>query len=88
MSDPPAALAQMDLGKTVDTSIAPLACALGPPTWTLLAHPPEWRWLLHRRDTPWYPTMTRFRQRDVDQWPPVVARVRHRLERLVRSKVD
>lgn len=88
MSDTAAALAHMDLVITVDTSVAHLAGAIGARTWTLLAHPPEWRWLLHRRDTPWYPTMTLFRQRDVDHWQPVVARVRHRLERLVRSKVS
>jgi Flp pilus assembly protein TadD len=88
MSDTAAALAHMDLVITVDTSVSHLAGAIGARTWTLLAHPPEWRWLLNRRDTPWYPTMTLFRQRDVDQWQPVVARVRHRLERLVCSKVS
>ncbi|MBY0114367.1 MAG: tetratricopeptide repeat protein [Phycisphaerales bacterium] len=87
MSETAAVLAQMDLVITVDTSVAHLAGAIGARTWTLLAHPPEWRWMLERRDTPWYPTMTLFRQREVDQWGPVVARVRHRLERLVRSKV-
>ena len=87
MSETAAVLAHMDLIICVDTSVAHLAGAIGARTWTLLAHPPEWRWLLDRRDTPWYPTMTLFRQREVDQWGPVVARVRHRLERLVRSKV-
>jgi tetratricopeptide (TPR) repeat protein len=87
LADTAAALSHMDLVITVDTSVAHLAGALGVRTWTLLAHPPEWRWLLDRRDTPWYPTMTLFRQREVDQWGPVVARVRHRLERLVRSKL-
>ena len=87
LADTAAALSHMDLVITVDTSVAHLAGALGVRTWTLLAHPPDWRWLLDRRDTPWYPTMTLFRQRDVDQWGQVVARVRHRLERLVRSKL-
>ena len=88
LADTAAVLAHVDLVITVDTSVAHLAGAIGARTWTLLSHPPEWRWLLERRDTPWYPTMTLFRQREVDQWAPVVARVRHRLERLVRSKVN
>lgn len=88
LADTAAVLANVDLVITVDTSIAHLAGALGARTWTLLSHPPEWRWLLDRRDTPWYPTMTLFRQREVDQWVPVIARVRHRLERLVHSKVQ
>lgn len=88
MADTAAALAHMDLVITVDTSVAHLAGALGTRTWTLLAQPPEWRWMLDRRDTPWYPTMTLFRQREIDLWPPVIQRVRHRLERLVRSKLD
>lgn len=88
LADTAAVLSHVDLVISVDTSVAHLAGAIGARTWTLLPHPPEWRWLLERRDTPWYPTMTLFRQREVDHWAPVVARVRHRLERLVRSKLN
>jgi Flp pilus assembly protein TadD len=67
--------AQMDLVIAVDTAVAHLAGALGRTTWTLLPHAPDWRWLLNRSDTPWYPTMTLFRQRERNQWAPVIEKV-------------
>ncbi|MBI3707367.1 MAG: tetratricopeptide repeat protein [Proteobacteria bacterium] len=74
-----AAVSQLDLVISVDTSVAHLAGALARPTWTLLPFAPDWRWLLEREDCPWYPTMRLFRQSPSRQWAPVVARVREAL---------
>lgn len=63
-----ALVAQMDLVISVDTSIAHLAGALGKPVWLLLAKMPDWRWLLQRQDTPWYPATRLFRQITAGQW--------------------
>lgn len=71
----------MDIVISVDTSVAHLAGALGKKTFLLLAKNPDWRWLLNRSDSPWYPTMTLFRQDEEGQWPVVV----ERLEAEVRS---
>ncbi len=66
----------MDLIVTVDTSMAHLAGALGKPVWVLLPFNPEWRWLLERNDSPWYPTMRLFRQPAAGDWARVIERVR------------
>ncbi|TAK96786.1 MAG: tetratricopeptide repeat protein [Aquabacterium sp.] len=63
-----ALVAQMDVVISVDTSIAHLAGALGKPVWLLLAKMPDWRWLLQRHDTPWYPATRLFRQITAGQW--------------------
>jgi tetratricopeptide (TPR) repeat protein len=65
----------MDLVVAVDTSVAHLAAAMGKPVWLLLPYSPDWRWLLERTDTPWYPSMTLFRQRASGDWSDVVRRV-------------
>jgi hypothetical protein len=71
-----AALAdELDLVVTVDTSIAHLAGALGRETWVLLPFAPDWRWMLRRRDSPWYPTMRLFRQPREGDWDSVFAEV-------------
>jgi ADP-heptose:LPS heptosyltransferase len=59
----------------VDTSVAHLAGALGKPTWVLLPLVPDWRWLLERDDTPWYPHMRLFRQQQAGNWTEVFTRV-------------
>lgn len=74
-ADTAAAIAQLDLIITVDTAVAHLAGALGKPTWILLTHVPDWRWLMHREDSPWYPTMRLFRQAQPDQWEELFHRV-------------
>lgn len=75
-ADTAAAIEQLDLVITVDTAVAHLAGALGKPVWTLIYSPTEWRWLLGRDDSPWYPTMRLFRQAAEEQeWPPVIERV-------------
>ena len=74
------ALAEVDLVITVDTVMAHLAGALGRPVWTLLAFAPDWRWMLDRADTPWYPTMRLFRQSAPNDWAGVFREVRRELE--------
>jgi Flp pilus assembly protein TadD len=66
----------LDLVITVDTSVAHLAAALGRPTWILLPHAPDYRWLLGRDDSPWYPTVHLFRQSESRDYADVVARIR------------
>jgi tetratricopeptide (TPR) repeat protein len=74
-----ALMACLDLVISVDTSIAHLAGALGRPSWTLLAHMADWRWLLDRQDSPWYPSMRLFRQTQTRDWSELVDRVRRAL---------
>jgi ADP-heptose:LPS heptosyltransferase len=63
-----ALMSALDLIVTSDTSVAHLAGALGLPVWVALHAAPEWRWLLERGDSPWYPTMRLFRQRAPGDW--------------------
>jgi tetratricopeptide (TPR) repeat protein len=65
----------LDLVISIDTSIAHLSGALGHPTWLLLAHSPDWRWLLDRDDSPWYPSMRLYRQPSRGDWQRVLERV-------------
>jgi len=73
----------LDLVITVDTSVAHLAGALGCPTWILLPYLPDWRWLLDRDDSPWYPTVRLFRQQESRDYAPVIDRMRAELAVLV-----
>ena len=79
-----ALLSNLDLLITVDTSVAHLAGALARPVWVMLPFAPDWRWLLDRDDSPWYPTMRLFRQPAPDDWRTVVARVAEELPRETR----
>lgn len=74
-SDTAALISQLDLVITVDTAVAHLAGALGKPTWVLLTHAPDWRWMLDRGDTPWYPTARLFRQKHPFAWRELVQEV-------------
>jgi len=80
ITDTAAAILGLDLVISVDTMVAHLAGALGVPVWTLLAHRADWRWLLDREDSPWYPMMRLFRQPVTGQWRPVMERVAEALE--------
>jgi len=71
---------QLDLVITVDTAVAHLAGALGKPVWLLLPFAPDYRWLLDRPDSPWYPTMRLFRQPSSGDWDTVISRVIAALE--------
>ena len=73
--DTAAVIEQLDLVITVDTSVAHLAGALGAPTWVLLPHVPDFRWMLDREDSPWYPSMQLRRQPAPGDWGPVFARL-------------
>jgi Flp pilus assembly protein TadD len=70
-----ALIATLDLVVTCDSVMAHLAGALGIPVWIALPLVPDWRWLLGRDDSPWYPTARLFRQARLDDWEPVFARV-------------
>ena len=73
--DTMAIMDNLDIVVTVDTSVGHLAAAMGRPVWILLATAPDWRWLLDRSDTPWYPTVRLFRQTVARQWPDAMQRV-------------
>ena len=74
-ADTAALVAQMDMVLSIDTSLAHLAGALGKPVWIMLPFSADWRWLVGRTDTPWYPTARLFRQKRPDDWEGVVAEV-------------
>ncbi len=74
-----ARLKNTDLLITVDTMMAHLAGAMARPVWTLLPYECDWRWMLDREDSPWYPTMRLFRQPRPGDWPSVIQRVRQAL---------
>jgi hypothetical protein len=70
-----AVLANLDLVVTVDTAVAHLAGALGVPVWVALPFAWDWRWLLGRDDSPWYPTLRLFRQQTAGGWEDVFERM-------------
>jgi len=74
-ADSAAAIDQMDLVITVDTSTAHLAGAMGKPVWLMIPVAPDWRWMLDRKDSPWYPTMSIFRQNELGDWAFVINRI-------------
>jgi tetratricopeptide (TPR) repeat protein len=78
-SAPAAAIAHLDLVLSVDTVSAHIAGAMGKPVWMLLPFVPDWRWLLDREDSPWYPTMRLFRQSKIGDWEGVVERVKEEI---------
>lgn len=78
-ADTAALIENLDLVISVDTSVVHLAGALGKPVWVLLPRVPDWRWLLERDDSPWYPTARLFRQDKPGDWPDVIDRVAHAL---------
>ncbi|WP_019500121.1 tetratricopeptide repeat protein [Pseudanabaena sp. PCC 6802] len=68
-------ISQLDLVITVDTAVAHLAGAMAKPVWVLIPFVPDWRWMLGRDDSPWYPTMRLFRQKQIGDWQEVFGRV-------------
>lgn len=82
--DTAAALSALDLLIAADTSVVHLAGALARPVWTLLPFSPDWRWLIGRNDSPWYPTMRLYRQSQARDWEGVMRRVAVDLRDYVR----
>lgn len=70
-----AVMTGLDLVITSDTAVAHLAGALGRPAWIVLGRMPDWRWLLGCDDSPWYPTLRLFRQKEFGTWDPALAEV-------------
>jgi len=85
-ADTAAALASLDLIVTIDSAVAHCAGALGLPVWVLLPFAPDWRWLLNREDSPWYPTMRLFRQPGPGRWDDVFERVTAALGELLPGR--
>jgi hypothetical protein len=86
--DTAAAISLLDVIVSVDTAVAHLAGALGAKTWILLPHVAEWRWLLSRSDSPWYPTARLFRQPAVNDWPGAVAALSQALGNMIRGRSE
>jgi Tetratricopeptide repeat len=84
-ADTAALVSLMDLVISVDTSVAHLAGALGWPVWLLLASLGDWRWLLERDDSPWYPSFWLFRQKVRGEWSDVLAEVETQLDAMLGS---
>ncbi|MBF0124017.1 MAG: tetratricopeptide repeat protein [Magnetococcales bacterium] len=84
-ADSAAILSQLDLLISIDSSPVHLSGALGIPTWTLITFTPDWRWLLQREDTPWYPSMRLFRQSQPAVWDDVLERVTRELKVVARA---
>ena len=81
-SDTAALIDEMDLIISVDTSVAHLAGALGKNVWIILPFHPDYRWMLDRNDSPWYPTCTLFRKSKIDDWSDVVLEITSRLQNI------
>ena len=81
-ADTAAIIGQLDLIISVDTSVAHLAGPMGKPVWVLLPFAPDYRWLLDRGDSPWYPTMQLYRQRSPGNWSDIFDEI----ERLLRAE--
>jgi len=83
--DTAALMESLDLVITSDTAVAHLAGALGRPVWVALSHVPDWRWLMDRKDSTWYPTMTLFRQPARGDWAGIFAAMRTSLSDLLSA---
>ena len=86
--DTAAVMANLDLIVTSDTSVAHLAGALGQPVWLVLKRPPDWRWLLERSDSPWYPSMRLYRQAVRGDWDETMGRVAVDAARMFARRTD
>jgi hypothetical protein len=85
-ADTAALISNLDLVITVDTAVAHLAGAMGKPVWVLLRHSPDWRWMLDRDDSPWYPTMRLFRQQTPGDWAGIISVVATELKEFCHGK--
>jgi hypothetical protein len=85
-TDTAAIMSSLDLVITSDTALPHLAGALGIPVWIALPFVADWRWLLEREDSPWYPTMRLFRQTRLNQWEDVFERMAEELRQIKRDE--
>jgi hypothetical protein len=85
-ADTAALVELMDVVVTVDTSVAHLAGAMGRPVWILLPANPDWRWLLDREDSVWYPSARLFRQPAIGDWASAIRRLGAELEGQFRAR--
>jgi len=83
-ADSAAVMQSLDLVISSDTGLAHLAGALGRPVWVALKRVPDWRWMLDRADTPWYPTMRLFRQTAPGDWASVFAQIEAAMPKVMR----
>jgi tetratricopeptide (TPR) repeat protein len=83
-----ALISNLDLVISVDTSVVHLAGALGKPVWVLLPNPADWRWLLGRDDSPWYPTVRLFRQDETGMWDNAITGIHAALDDFVQRYSD
>jgi len=81
-ADTAAIVSNLDLVISIDTSVAHLAGAMGKPVWVFLSKSPDWRWMLDREDTPWYPSARLYRQSRLGNWAEVISRVERDLTEL------
>lgn len=87
--DTAAVIKNLDLVITVDTSISHLASALGTPTWVMLPNPSDWRWMMNRNDSPWYPQVLRlFKQPKPGDWETMILEVASELERYMKERLN
>jgi tetratricopeptide (TPR) repeat protein len=87
-ADSAAMIANLDLIISIDSAVVHLAAALGKPTWVVLPPNPDWRWLLDREDSPWYPTMTLFRRGHAEPKTEQIARVTKALKARKKSLMN
>lgn len=85
-TDTAAAVENLDVVLSVDTSVLHLAGAMGKTVWALLPFAPDWRWMLKRADSPWYPTMKLFRQQTLGQWEPVFERIAEAIKMIATER--
>lgn len=84
-ADTAALVSALDLVISVDTSVCHLVGALGKPCWVVVPYTPDWRWLIEREDSPWYPSFRLFRQESFGDWPGVFARIAAELKDAARA---
>ncbi len=80
-------LTQLDLLITIDAPLAHLAGAMGLPAWVMLPHSADWRWMMQRSDSPWYPSLRLFRQSEPGEWGPVMSQIRTSLGALLSGAI-
>lgn len=78
----------MDVVISIDTSVAHLAGTLGKLTWVLLSYSPDWRWLLDRDDSPWYPSVKLYRQEKINDWDGLLEKVKNDLATFIKKNQE